>query len=93
MNGYRAVEATLLPLGEAPVIRAGSLVVLPGSRVQFALWAGTGVATQATVWGASTLAPADWRKLGTVTLTSGRGVFTEDSAPTGPTRFYKVTLP
>ena len=93
MNGYRAAQARFMPVSGVPVIDTRSLVRLEDGRVQFALAAGAGAATQATVWGATTLAPADWQPLGTVPLTDGHGVFTEDPASTAPTRFYRVTLP
>jgi hypothetical protein len=76
-----------------PIINTASFVRLPDGRVQFNLTAGAGVATQATVWGTTTLSPPDWQILGTVPLTSGSGVFIEDPAPTAPTRFYRVSLP
>jgi hypothetical protein len=93
MNGYKAVQAKFMPVSGVPVINAASFTRLPDGRVQFNLTAGAGVATQATVWGATTLSPADWQILGTVPLTAGSGVFIEDPAPTSPERFYRVSLP
>ena len=69
-----------------------SLTQLPDGRVQFGVTAGPD-ATQLTVWGAATLSPPDWKILGTVPLTGGRGVFTDELAPTEPTRFYRATVP
>jgi hypothetical protein len=93
MNGYNAVQAKFMPASGVPIINTASFVRLPDGRVQFNLTAGAGVATQATVWGTTTLSPPDWQILGTVPLTSGSGVFIEDPAPTAPTRFYRVSLP
>jgi hypothetical protein len=93
MDGYHAVQAQFIPSSGVPIIQADSLVRLPDGRVQFALMAGAGAASQATVWGATSLAPPDWQPLGTVPLTNGSGVFTEDTAPVVPIRFYRVMLP
>ena len=76
-----------------PAINSESFARLPDGRVQFSFSAGAGVATQATVWGSSPLAPPDWHILGTVALTNGNGVFIETPAPTATTRFYRVSLP
>jgi hypothetical protein len=93
MNGYRAVQAKFLPLSGLPLINAASFTRLPDGRVQFNLTAGGGLVTQATVWATTTLSPPDWHILGTVPLTGGSGSFIEDPAPTGSTRFYRVSLP
>ena len=93
LNGYRAVQATFLPVSGIPLIDGSSLVRLPDGRVQFSFTAGAGVVTQATVWASATLSPPAWQALGTVPLNSGAGVFTDDPAPTTPNRFYRVTLP
>ena len=93
MNTHRSVQALFMPASGVPVINAASFVRLPDGRVQFNLTAGSGVAAQATVWGAATLSPPDWQILGTVSLTNGDGTFIEDPAPTAPVRFYRVSLP
>jgi len=93
MGGYHAVEAKFIPLGGLPAIQTGSLLTLPDGRVQFTLTAGAGLASQATVWGATRLAPPDWKVLATVPLTNGVGMFADSTAPTVTTRFYRVTLP
>ena len=93
MNGYHAAQATFMPVSGVPVINARSLVKLPDGRMQFSLTAGAGVATQATVWGATRLSAPDWQMLGKVPLTGGSGVFIDDTAPTARTRFYRVSLP
>lgn len=93
MNGYKAVQAKFIPVSGVPLINAASFVRLSDGRVQFNLTAGAGAATQATVWAATTLSPADWQILGTVPLTGGNGVFTDDQAPTASVRFYRVSLP
>lgn len=93
MNGYNAVQAKFIPVSGVPLINASSFARLPDGRMQFNLTAGAGLATNATVWGATTLSPPDWQILGTVPLTSGSGVFTDNLAPTAPTRYYRVSLP
>ncbi len=93
MDGYHAVEAKLIPQSGVPVIQIDSFVVLPDGRVQFTLTAGAGLATQATVWGTTMLTPPDWEALATVPLINGHGVFTDSTASTVTTRFYRVTLP
>jgi hypothetical protein len=93
MDGYHAVEAKFIPQSGVPTIQADSFVILSDGRVQFTLTAGAGLATQATVWRATTLAPPDWRVLATVPLIDGQGVFTDNTAPTAATSFYRVTLP
>jgi hypothetical protein len=93
MNGYHAVVAAFLPVSGIPLINAETFVRLPDGRVQFALTAGAGYTTQATVWAATTLSPPDWQKLGNVPLTNGIGMFIEDPAPTSPSRYYRVSLP
>jgi len=91
MSAYRGATAAFLPLGPV-VIDTSSLTRLPDGRIQSAITAGPG-ATQATVWGTTLLSPPVWTPLGTVSLTGGRGVFTENSASTTPTRFYRITTP
>ena len=92
MDGYHAVEAKFIPRNGAPTVQIDSLVTLPDGRVQLTLTVG-GLATQATVWGATTLISPDWEVLATVPLTNGHGMFTDSTAPTIATRFYHVTLP
>ena len=93
MKGYRQVVATFEVLVTV-LIDTPSLVRRPDGRVQFNLTVSGDAATQATVWGATTLAPSDWQPLGTVPLTAGRGLFTDETAPAFPERrFYRVTLP
>jgi len=91
MNGYRSVTAVFLPLGPV-AIDTSSITRLPDGRIQFAITAGTG-ATQVTVWGSTLLSAPAWTALATVPLTGARGLFTEDTAATTPTRFYRVTAP
>ena len=93
MNGYNAVQAMFIPVSGVPLINASSFALLPGGSVQFNLTAGAGLATNATVWGATTLSPPDWQILGTVPLTSGSGAFTDNVATNYPARFYRVSLP
>ena len=93
MNGYGAVQAKFIPVSGVPIINTASFVLLPDGRVQFSLTGGAGVATQATVWATAALASPDWQVVGTVPLTGGTATFIEDTAPTTPTRFYRVTLP
>jgi hypothetical protein len=92
-DSYHAVEVKLIPQDGVPAIQAGSVVTLPDGRVQFTFAAGAGLATEARVWGATTLSPPDWKVLATVPLIDGQGVFVDDTAPTTATRFYRVTLP
>ena len=93
INGYKTVQANLMPVSGIPLISNSSFTRLSDGRIQFAFTAGAGVATQATVWGTATLSPPDWHILGTVPLSNGNGVFIDDPAPTTPARFYRVTLP
>ena len=93
MNGYNAVQAMFIPVSGVPLINGSSFALLPDGRVQFNLTAGAGLATNATVWGATTLSPPDWQILGTVPLTSGSGAFTDNVATNYPARFYRVSLP
>jgi hypothetical protein len=93
MTGYRAAQAQFFPESGVPAIDAASFIRLADGRAQFNLTAGAGVATQATVWAATTLRPPDWQVLGTAPLTNGSGMFIENAAPTGSTRFYRVSLP
>ena len=76
---------------DAPVINASSVTVLPDGRTQFEVTA-PGL-EQAAVWGATSLSPADWEALGTMTLTGGSGTFTDTNAPSFPWRFYRVSSP
>ena len=91
MSGYRTVTAVFPVVGPI-LIDAPSLTQLPDGRIQFGVTAGPG-ATQLTVWSTTTLSPPDWKILGTVPLTEGRGVFIDELAPTGPTCFYRATVP
>jgi hypothetical protein len=91
MSGYRNVTATFQALGPV-LIDLGSLTRLADGRIQFSLTAGPG-ATQVTVWGTTNLSSPGWKVLGTVPLTNGSGEFTDDSAPTVPTRFYRAMVP
>jgi Arylsulfotransferase (ASST)/Divergent InlB B-repeat domain/Ser-Thr-rich glycosyl-phosphatidyl-inositol-anchored membrane family len=93
LNSYKSVQAKFMPNSGVPFINAASFARLADGRMQFNLTAGAGVATQATVWGATTLLPPDWWILGTVPLTAGSGVFIDNSAPTAAIRFYRVSLP
>jgi hypothetical protein len=93
MDGYHAVEAKFIPRSGVPAIQTNSMLTLADGRVQFTLTAGAGLSTQATVWATSTLTPAHWKVVTTVSLTNGQGVFTDSTAPTVATRFYRVTLP
>jgi hypothetical protein len=93
MDAYRAVEAKFIPRNSAPTVRIDTMATLPDGRVQFTFTAGAGLATQATVWGTTTLTPPEWEVLATVPLTKGHGVFTDSPAPPMATRFYQVTLP
>jgi hypothetical protein len=93
MNGYKAVQANFIPVSGVPLINAASFIQLPGGQVQFNLTAGAGLTTNATVWGATTLSPANWQLLGTVALTNGSGVFTDFAATNYPVRFYRLSLP
>ncbi len=93
MGSYKSVQATFIPISGTPVISPASVTRLPDGRIQFNLTAGAGVANQATVWAATSLAPPNWQMLGTVSLTGGSGTFIENSAPTNQVRFYRVSLP
>ena len=93
MDAYHAVEAKFIPSNGIPAIQSNSVVKLPDGRVQFTFTAGAGVATQASVWGTTSLTPPIWKLVARVPLTDGQGAFTDSTAPTGATRFYRVTLP
>jgi hypothetical protein len=93
MNGYHAVQAQFIPVSGLPLINASSFSLTPDGRVQFNLTAGAGLATNATVWGATTLSPPNWQLLVTVPLTNGSGVFTDAAATNYPARFYRLSLP
>ena len=93
MDAYHAVEVKLIPSNGIPAIQSNSVVKLPDGRVQFTFTAGAGLATQATVWGTTSLTPPTWKLVARVPLTNGQGAFTDSTAPTGATRFYRVTLP
>jgi hypothetical protein len=93
MNSYKAVQANFMPVSGIPLIDTSSFVRLPDGRVQFSFTAGAGVANQATVWATTALSPVNWQIIGTVPLTNGQGVYTDNSAPTEATRFYRVSLP
>jgi hypothetical protein len=93
MDGYHAVEVKLIPESGIPAIQIGSLVALPDGGVQFTLTAGAGWASEATVWGATTLSPPNWKVLATVPLIDGQGVFMDSTAPMEAIRFYRVSLP
>jgi hypothetical protein len=88
MTHYRAVTALF------PSITLGNpaLTRLPDGRIQFGVSVGPGT-PQVTIWGATSLNPPDWTIIGTLPLTGGSGVFTEDPAPTAPACFYRVTVP
>ena len=85
---YRASFQAVGPI----FIYAQSPTRLPDGRIQVGVTADPG-ATQLTMWGTTTLSPPDWKILGTVPLTGGRGVFIGDPAPTMPTRFFRATVP
>ena len=86
-------QGASLRLRMGPIaIDASSITRLPDGRIQFAITAGPG-ATQVTVWGSTLLSSPAWTPIATVPLTSGRGVFTENTPATAPTRFYRVTAP
>ena len=72
---------------DVPVINAGAATRLPGGQVQFLFTAPN--ATQATLWGTSTLTPPNWQNLGPVTAAGGSGVFTT----TLPYLFYRLSVP
>jgi hypothetical protein len=91
MQGYRSVTALFQPLGPI-AIDTSSLTRLPDGRIQFEITAGPDVA-QVTVWATTLLSAPNWQPLGTVPSSAGRGLFTEGSAATVPTRFYRVTAP
>jgi hypothetical protein len=91
MHGYHSITALFQPV--VPIsIDTSSLTRLPDGRIQFAVTAGPGVA-QVTIWATTLLSAPSWQQIGTVPLTAGRGLFTEGSAPTVPTRFYRATAP
>jgi hypothetical protein len=85
---YRATFQAMGPI----IIYARSPTRLPDGRIQIGVTAGPGV-IQLTMWGTTTLSPPDWKILGTVPLTGGRGVFIDDPAPEVPTRFYRASVP
>ena len=93
MNGYHAVQATFMPTQGVPAINPASISRWTDGRVEFSLSGGAGVVTQASVWGATNLWPADWRLLQTVTLTNGSALFRDESAGSYPVRFYRVSVP
>lgn len=93
INGYDAVQALFIPVSGVPIINASSFALLPDGQMQFNLTAGAGLATSATVWGATTLSAPDWQLLVTVPLTNGSGVFTDAAATNYPVRFYRLSLP
>ncbi len=93
MNSYKSVQATFIPMSGMPLIDPASVTRLPDGRIQFNLTAGAGMAGQATIWAATSLAPPNWQTLGTVSLTNSGGTFVESSAPSAPARFYRVSLP
>ena len=69
-----------------PFINPGSLARLSDGRVQFSLTASG--AALAKVQGSTDL--TDWQDLQTVPLTNGSAVFTDDTAPTFPSRYYRL---
>lgn len=91
MSGYRDVGAAFQSLGPV-LVDMRTLVRLPDGRIRFNVLAGPG-ATQATVWGSTVLSPSSWKALGTVALTNGSGVFSENPAPATPACFYRVSVP
>jgi hypothetical protein len=91
MGGYRPVTALCQPIGPI-AIDTSSLTRLADGRIQFAITASPG-ATHVTVWATTLLSAPVWDPIGTVSLTEGCGLFTESSASTSPTRFYRVTVP
>lgn len=93
MNDYRAVQAAFMPATGVPAIKTAAFARLPDGRVEFELTAGAGAVSQARVWGATRLLPADWQLLQTVPLTNGAAVFRDDSAAGQPVRFYRVSVP
>jgi hypothetical protein len=86
-SALSATSAQSFSIIDAPVITTSSATRLPGGGLQFGITA-LGAA-QATVWGSSILSPANWQNLGPVTLTGGRGTFT--NIP--PYLFYRVSVP
>jgi len=76
---------------DAPLINTASITRLENGQLQFEL-AAPGAA-QVTVWGATSLSPANWEALGTVTLTSGSGMFTDANSTSLALRFYRVSTP
>jgi hypothetical protein len=90
MSGYRSITALWQPI--PPSIDTGSLTRLADGRIQFAITAGPGT-SQVTVWATTLLSAPAWNPIRTLSLTGGRGLFTESSASRTPTRFYRVTAP
>jgi hypothetical protein len=76
---------------ETPTIDAASITRLPDGQVQFGFTAPG--AAEATVWGDTNLAPANWESLGAIPVTGDSGTFTDTNAPNFPRRFYRVTVP
>ena len=74
---------------DAPTINAGSVIRLPDGRVQFGLTAPG--AAQVTVLGSTNLSV--WQELQTVPVINGSAIFTDDSAPNHPSRFYQLRVP
>jgi hypothetical protein len=74
---------------DLPSFTAGSVVALPGGRVQFGVTA-PGAAT-ATVLASTNL--VSWQVLQTVPVTNNTASFTDNAATGTPKRFYKLSLP
>ncbi len=74
---------------DAPTIIASSVTRLADGRVQFSLSA-TGAA-QATVFGSTTLSL--WEALGVVPIVNGTAVFTDESAASFTSRWYRLRVP
>ena len=70
-------------------IDSGSLTNLPDGRVQFGF--SIPGALEATVLGSTNL--LDWDVLQMVPLTNGSAIFTDDTAPHFPQRFYRLRVP
>ena len=74
---------------DAPTITASSMTNLPDGRVRFGLTAPG--AAQATALGSTNLSA--WEVLGTVPLTNGAAVFTDNTATNRPATFYRLRVP
>jgi hypothetical protein len=74
---------------DAPSIIATSVTRLPDGRVRFSLSAPG--AAQATVLGSTNLTV--WQALQTITVTNGSAVFTDATAASFASRWYRLRVP